>query len=96
MLARKRDNYTCQLCGVHEEEWHKQMDVHHIINYREFEDKDEANQLDNLVCLCNKCHSFVHSNLNTNYIYILNLRYSPISMVTLSMFKNMGKLNELA
>lgn len=69
-LARKRDNYTCQLCGVTEEEWHKEMDVHHIRNYRKFEDKDEANKLENLVCLCNKCHSFVHSNNNTDNLFI--------------------------
>lgn len=69
-LARKRDNYTCQLCGVTEEEWHKEMDVHHIRNYRKFEDKDEANKLENLVCLCNKCHSFVHSKSNTEGLFI--------------------------
>lgn len=71
-LARDRDNYTCQLCGVSESTWHKEMDVHHIINYREFTDKYEANKLDNLVCLCNKCHSFVHSNLNIDHKFIKN------------------------
>lgn len=69
-LARQRDNYTCQLCGVTEEEWHKEMDVHHIRNYRKYEDKEEANKLENLVCLCNKCHSFVHSNSNTEKLFI--------------------------
>lgn len=67
--ARKRDNYTCQLCGVTEEEFEKQMSAHHIKPYREFEDKEEANQLDNLVCLCESCHRFVHSNLNVNNIF---------------------------
>lgn len=70
-LARKRDNYTCQLCGVTESEWHKEMDVHHIKNYRTFENKEEANSLDNLVCLCNQCHSFIHSNLNTDKWFLL-------------------------
>lgn len=69
-LARKRDNYTCQICGVTEMDWHKQMDVHHIINYNLFEDKTEANKLDNLVCLCNLCHSYVHSNTNKNKLFI--------------------------
>lgn len=69
-LARKRDNYTCQLCGVTEDEWHKEMDVHHIKNYRLFENKEDANNLENLVCLCNKCHSFVHSNLNVDNLFI--------------------------
>lgn len=69
-LARKRDNYTCQLCGVTEKEWHKEMDVHHIKNYRKFENKEEANNLNNLVCLCNRCHSFIHSNSNKNKLFI--------------------------
>lgn len=68
--ARLRDNYTCQICGVTENDWHKQLDVHHIRNYRYFDNKTQANQIDNLVCLCNKCHSFVHSKQNVNKIYI--------------------------
>lgn len=71
-LARERDNYTCQLCGVTESEWHKELDVHHIVNYRYFKNKNEANCLDNLVCLCNKCHSFVHSKSNIDNKYIKN------------------------
>ena len=68
--ARERDNYICQICGITEEEQGFQMDVHHIVNYRLFEDKKEANNLSNLVCLCHKCHRFVHSNLNTKNLYI--------------------------
>ena len=41
--ARKRDNKTCQLCRITEKELERQMDVHHIKNYRLFEDKFEAN-----------------------------------------------------
>ena len=41
-----------------------------IRNYRYFDNKTQANQIDNLVCLCNKCHSFVHSKQNVNKIYI--------------------------
>lgn len=69
--TRERDNYTCQLCGAKEDP-NLQLSVHHIINYREFDDKYEANQLDNLVCLCHSCHTFVHSNSNTNKIFIKN------------------------
>lgn len=64
--ARKRDNFTCQLCGISERDFGRQMSVHHIKSYRDFEDKKEANQLDNLVCLCEKCHRFIHSNLNVD------------------------------
>ena len=68
--VRERDNYTCQLCGITEEEQGFQMDVHHIVNYRLFKDKREANNLDNLICLCHNCHRFIHSNSNTENLYI--------------------------
>jgi len=56
--VRKRDNYICQLCGLHQDEldgWNKKLDVHHI-DY-------QKNNLDpgNLVILCRSCH------LKTNY-----------------------------
>lgn len=68
--ARKRDNYQCQICKITEEEYGQQMSVHHIKPYRLFDDKVEANKLDNLVCLCEKCHRFVHSNANVDKIYL--------------------------
>lgn len=70
--ARNRDHYTCQLCGITEEEYGQEMSVHHIRNYRLFSDKEEANKLENLVCLCEPCHRFVHSNMNVDGVYIQN------------------------
>lgn len=69
-IARKRDNYTCQRCGITEEEYGQELSVHHIKLYREFEDKYEANNLDNLICLCEPCHRFVHSNSNINHEFL--------------------------
>lgn len=75
--ARKRDNYSCQLCGITEDEFGQQMSVHHIKLYRYFDNKEEANNLDNLVCLCEKCHRFVHSNLNTDNLFLdINIEQS--------------------
>ncbi len=56
--ARARDNYTCQYCGVTESELGKQLDVHHIRKFRLFglSNHKQANQLDNLICLCSECH----------------------------------------
>ena len=55
-LTRKRDNYTCQKCGIQENG--REHDVHHIIPFREFGLKryKEANSLDNLTTLCMSCH----------------------------------------
>lgn len=71
-LALERDNNTCQICGITTEQQGFELDVHHICNYRNFDDKDEANQLDNLICLCHNCHRFIHSNSNIDKLYIKN------------------------
>lgn len=67
---REIDECTCQICGITENELGKQMDVHHIQKYKDFDDKFKANELSNLVCLCWRCHMFVHSNSNYDNIYI--------------------------
>lgn len=54
--TRKRDNYTCQHCGITEEQLGKQLDVHHIKPYRLFDNSKEANELTNLISLCPSCH----------------------------------------
>ncbi len=60
---RKRDNYTCQLCGMTEEEHliviGTNLPVHHI-DYN----KKNCNE-DNLIALCNYCH--LRTNYNRNY-----------------------------
>jgi hypothetical protein len=61
--ARKRDGYKCRNCGITEKKNGRQMDVHHIIPFREFnyipgENKNykDANKLRNLISLCHSCH----------------------------------------
>lgn len=60
-----RDDHQCVVCGVSQDEHYKRyradLHVHHIIPRREFTsggetDWKEANQLSNLVTLCNSCH----------------------------------------
>ena len=70
--VRERDNFQCQLCGKTELEIGKSVDVHHIKNYRLYKNKTCANKPHNLISLCYKCHSFIHSKKNTNKIYIKN------------------------
>jgi len=62
--ARRRDNYTCQRCGKTESEIGKQLDVHHIVPFREFgvERYKEANALSNLISLCYRCHTWVENH----------------------------------
>jgi uncharacterized Zn-finger protein len=61
--ARERDNFTCQDCGITEEEYGQELSVHHIIPFRAFNgDWEKANDLSNLITLCeHPCHRKRHS-----------------------------------
>ena len=55
--ARYRDGYACRVCGVAESELPRMLDVHHITPARSFGgDYKAANNLRNLVSMCNACH----------------------------------------
>lgn len=63
-LARERDNYTCQNCGVTEAELDQNPHVHHVEPIREFENPQNAHTLDNVVTLCPSCHHRIeHGNI---------------------------------
>ncbi|RBW70653.1 hypothetical protein DS031_06135 [Bacillus taeanensis] len=64
--ARERDYFTCQDCGITEEEFGQELSVHHIIPFRNFNGNwEKANQLSNLVALCEyPCHRKRHSKMN--------------------------------
>lgn len=51
---RQRDNFQCQDCG--DKTMGVQLDVHHKIPFRFFDDPDKANHEDNLITLCRSCH----------------------------------------
>jgi len=56
---RKRDNYICQECGIHQDELNRKLHVHHI-DY----DKKNCNPI-NLITLCIPCH--MKTNYNKGY-----------------------------
>jgi DEAD/DEAH box helicase domain-containing protein len=58
---RKRDNYTCQHCGLVETE--TSHHVHHKIPFRQFATTEEANAPENLVTLCSRCHRLAEQNV---------------------------------
>lgn len=61
--VRLRDNYTCQDCGLKEEEsynlYNSPLQVHHIIPYQVC----KKHEPDNLITLCLSCHSKADGNL---------------------------------
>jgi len=71
---KKRDNYICQICGLTK----RNMHLHHA-DYNK-----KNNSEDNLICLCNSCHS------KTNY----NRRYWVDLLYTFLSHKN-SKYNEV-
>ncbi len=50
LVALRRDNYTCQLCG-------RPAEVTHHIHFRGYGGSDDAS---NLVSLCRACHQRYH------------------------------------
>lgn len=46
-------NGNCADCGAHKG---KSLPIHHIKPFRDFQNPEEANQLDNLIGLCQSCH----------------------------------------
>jgi hypothetical protein len=62
---RERDNYTCQCCGMSQEQhfkkYNRDLEVHHI-------DHDRMNcSKDNLITLCKQCN--LNANYNVDYWY---------------------------
>lgn len=63
----KRDNYTCQICGVKcvsrrdlsDNNGNRLIQCHHINEYK----TDKNNNLDNLVTLCASCHKKLHEGI---------------------------------
>jgi len=59
--VRKRDDYSCQGCGLsnqqHIERNGRQLDIHHIIPARMFDNAEKRNAMENLVTLCRDCHT---------------------------------------
>lgn len=62
--ARKRDKYTCQRCGIKEAEYGKELSVHHIIPFVVEKNYEIANDLENLVSVCEPCHRIIHAGDN--------------------------------
>lgn len=54
--ARSRALYKCEVCGISETTMKKQLSVHHIIPFRKFSTPQKANELSNLICVCQSCH----------------------------------------
>jgi DEAD/DEAH box helicase domain-containing protein len=59
--VRQRDEYRCRNCGI--KEGAQPHHVHHKTPFRAFQDKQEANRLENLITLCPTCHHIAEANV---------------------------------
>lgn len=76
--TRKRDDHKCRACGRSEKQNGRALDVHHIRPFREFDyiyGENEnyllANELTNLISLCNRCHTLVEHHKIAIQPYLL-------------------------
>jgi hypothetical protein len=55
---RDRDDHECQLCGVHEDDMERTLDVHHLDRVRDMDEPRAAVNVNDsrLVSLCRSCH----------------------------------------
>ena len=61
----KRDNYTCQHCNYHKSKLSVPLHCHHIIP--KSSSPIEAQDIDNLITLCETCHKAIHKIPGCSY-----------------------------
>lgn len=64
---RDRDRHTCRRCGAKHEHGRK-FPVDHIVPWRTFEDKAQANDPANLVTLCHSCHTIKTTTIEAAWL----------------------------
>lgn len=69
--VRRRDNWTCQICGIKWVKGQRRFDIHHINGNKEKTRKyDKYKELKDLITLCHKCHKRIdeHRKVGRNLI----------------------------
>ena len=77
-LARKRDEDTCQHCRSKEK-----VQVHHKRPYYLFDTCTEANDLNNLITLCPRCHSLADCKFWKDNPDLIGNRHLPESFMVI-------------
>ena len=67
-IVWKRDQAICQRCGKKQVYKERKFHIHHIVPFADA--RDLRCDPNNLVLLCHKCHSWVHSKKNNEGLFI--------------------------
>jgi DEAD/DEAH box helicase domain-containing protein len=92
-LSKQRDQYRCTLCGAAEGE--KPLHVHHKIPFKLFTNPSIANDINNLVTLCQNCHRLVEMNVKIRSA-ISGLNYSLFHLAPLLVMCDENDLGSFA
>jgi DEAD/DEAH box helicase domain-containing protein len=88
-MARARDGFRCQVCGLPEGD--KAYHVHHKIPFRMFETAEQANQLANLITVCNSCHRKIETAVRVRS-GLAGLAFTLGNLAPLSLMCDIGDL----
>ena len=80
--ARTRDKYICQICNAtRANNNNRALTVHHIIPFSDFKyipnvnnNYKEANNLQNLITVCLRCHRLIENNVTISEAKAMNLK----------------------
>ena len=75
---RKRDNYTCQICGKKWKRGKRRLDIHHLDGLcgKKSQAYDKAGDITGLITLCHKCH--LNLDENRKKMSIANRKNYPL------------------
>lgn len=93
LVAVERDKGTCQKC---KKVVGAKIDVHHIVPYQFCKQHKEANEPENLICLCSKCHKLVEwqtVRLYSDLGFIELKKNAPIVVATEALRQPSGSQN---
>ncbi len=93
LAALKRDFYSCQNCGKSDQ--NQPLHVHHKIPFRQFEDYNMANDLQNLITLCQECHKRAESVLRIRS-GMAGLRYALHNMAAFMLMCDQSDIGSVA
>lgn len=65
---RIRDNHQCRRCGTRQTATDRAFPIDHVIPWRVWRDKAQADEPRNLVTLCHRCHAIKTGDIERRWL----------------------------